>query len=79
LFFDQVFVPETHRIGPERSGWALNRNVLNYSRAVVGAIALGIARGAVEAATRFARETRLGNRPSWPIRKFRSLWPSCGP
>jgi alkylation response protein AidB-like acyl-CoA dehydrogenase len=63
LFFDQVFVPETHRIGPERSGWALNRNVLNYSRAVVGAIALGIARGAVEAATRFARETRLGNRP----------------
>ncbi len=63
LFFDDVFVPESHRIGPERSGWALNRNVLNYSRAVVGAIALGIARGAVEVATRFARETRLGGRP----------------
>ena len=29
----------------------------------MGAIALGIARGAVEAATQFARETRLDNKP----------------
>lgn len=37
--------------------------MLNYSRGPVGAIALGIARGAVEAATQFARETRLNNKP----------------
>ncbi len=61
LYFDDVFVPERNLIGTERSGWALNRNVLNYSRGPVGAIALGIARHAVEAATRFARETRLNN------------------
>jgi alkylation response protein AidB-like acyl-CoA dehydrogenase len=63
LFFDEVFLPRRNLVGTERSGWALNRNVLNYSRGPVGAIALGIARGAVEAATRFARETRLGDRP----------------
>jgi alkylation response protein AidB-like acyl-CoA dehydrogenase len=63
LFFDEVFVPRRNLLGAERSGWALNRNVLNYSRVPVGAIALGIARGAVETATRFARETRLGDRP----------------
>jgi alkylation response protein AidB-like acyl-CoA dehydrogenase len=63
LFFDDVYVPQRNLIGTERSGWALNRNVLNYSRAPVGAIALGIARGAVEAATTFARKTRLGDRP----------------
>ena len=63
LFFDDVFVPQRNLIGTERSGWALNRNVLNYSRGPVGAIALGIARGAAEAATQFARETRLNNKP----------------
>lgn len=63
LFFDDVFVPESHRVGAERSGWALNRNVLNYSRIPVGAIAVGIARGATEAATEHCRSTTLGGRP----------------
>jgi len=63
LFFDDVLVPWSNLVGTERSGWALSRNVLNYSRGPVGAIALGIARGAVETATRFARETRLHNKP----------------
>jgi alkylation response protein AidB-like acyl-CoA dehydrogenase len=63
LFFDDVFVPERNLVGAERAGWAINRNVLNYSRGVVGAIALGIARDAAESATRFAREVRLNNKP----------------
>ncbi len=63
LFFDDVFVPRRNLIGAERSGWAINRNVLNYSRGPVGAIALGIARSAAETATRFARETRLADKP----------------
>lgn len=63
LFLDDVFVPSRNLVGTERSGWALNRNILNYSRGPVGAIALGIARGAAEIATRFARETRLHNKP----------------
>ncbi|MCV7221775.1 acyl-CoA dehydrogenase family protein [Mycolicibacterium elephantis] len=63
LFFDDVFVPTENRVGAERSGWALNRNVLNYSRLPVAAIAVGIARGATEAATAYCRQTRLGGRP----------------
>lgn len=63
LFFDEVFVANEDRIGPERSGWALNRNVLNYSRLPVAAIALGIARGATEASIEFCRHARLGGRP----------------
>ena len=62
LFFNDLHVPARNLVGTERSGWALNRNVLNYSRVPVGAIALGIARGAVEAATHFSRETRLHGR-----------------
>ncbi len=63
LFLDDVWVPAANRVGAERSGWALNRNVLNYSRVPVGAIALGIARGATEAATEYCRRTRLGTKP----------------
>lgn len=63
LFFDDVFVPTANRVGAEHAGWAINRNMLNFSRVPVGAIALGIARGALEAALDNSREMRLGNRP----------------
>jgi acyl-CoA dehydrogenase len=63
LILDEVFVPDDRVIGPVGAGWAINRNVLNFSRPVVGAIALGIARGAFERALHFCRENRLANRP----------------
>jgi len=62
LILDDVFVPDDRVIGGLRSGWALNRNVLNYSRPAVGAIGVGIARSAFEHAVRFCRATRLANR-----------------
>jgi alkylation response protein AidB-like acyl-CoA dehydrogenase len=63
LILEEVFVPEANRIGAERAGWAINRNVLNWSRVGVGAIALGIARGALESCIEFCRAARLGNKP----------------
>ncbi len=62
LICEDVFVPDERVIGEVGAGWAINRNVLNFSRPVVGAIALGIARGAFEDAARFCNETRLGTR-----------------
>lgn len=62
LILEDVFVPDDRVVGDVGAGWAINRNVLNFSRPVVGAISLGIARGAFEHATRFCNETRLGNR-----------------
>jgi len=62
LILEDVFVPHERVIGPVGAGWAINRNVLNFSRPVVGAMALGTARGAFEHAVRFCNETRLGNR-----------------
>ncbi len=63
LVLEDVFVPEDRVIGPVRGGWAINRNVLNYSRPVVGAIALGIARGAFERCLEFCHKHRLNDRP----------------
>lgn len=62
LEFDDVFVPDTHVIGGVRGGWALNRITLNFSRIPVGAIALGIARSALDAATDFVCRYRLGGK-----------------
>jgi alkylation response protein AidB-like acyl-CoA dehydrogenase len=63
LILEDVFVPDDRVIGSVGAGWAINRNVLNYSRLVVGAIALGIARGAFERALDFCHAVRLGDRP----------------
>ncbi|HQP32140.1 MAG TPA: acyl-CoA dehydrogenase, partial [Deltaproteobacteria bacterium] len=60
LILEDVFVPEENVVGKLRSGWANNRNVLNYSRPCVGAIALGTGRGAFERALEFCRRTYLG-------------------
>jgi alkylation response protein AidB-like acyl-CoA dehydrogenase len=60
LVFEDVFVPSKNVIGKLRSGWANNRNVLNYSRPVVGAMALGHGRGAFERCLEFCRKTHLG-------------------
>ncbi len=62
LLFEDVFVPESCVVGKPRSGWALNRNVLNCSRPAVGAMALGHGRGAFERALAFCRRTKLGNK-----------------
>jgi len=63
LILEDVFVPDDRVIGNVGSGWAICRNVLNYSRGPVGAIALGIARGAFESAVKFCKENRLANKP----------------
>jgi alkylation response protein AidB-like acyl-CoA dehydrogenase len=60
LIFEDVFVPNKNIVGKLRSGWANNRNVLNYSRPVVGAMALGHGRGAFERCLEFCRKTYLG-------------------
>ena len=60
LILEDVFVPTRNIVGKLRSGWANNKNVLNYSRPAVGAMALGQARGAFERALEFCRTTYLG-------------------
>jgi alkylation response protein AidB-like acyl-CoA dehydrogenase len=62
LIFNNVLVPPTHQIGKLRGGWAINRAVLNISRMPVGAIALGIARGAMENAIEFVCSQKVGGK-----------------
>lgn len=63
LLFDDAFVPESHRVGAEGSGWALNRVIMSVSRVPVAAIALGVARAAYERALEYAEARVQGGRP----------------
>jgi alkylation response protein AidB-like acyl-CoA dehydrogenase len=56
LHFDDMEVPEENRLGPEGDGFKIALRVLDRSRPGVGAQALGIATGALEYATNYAKD-----------------------
>jgi alkylation response protein AidB-like acyl-CoA dehydrogenase len=58
LNFDGVLVPETNRIGEEGQGWELAMATLDRSRPGIAAQAVGIAQGALDVATQYARERK---------------------
>jgi butyryl-CoA dehydrogenase len=64
LVFDEVWVPDADVIGEPGQGWAINRSTLTFSRIPVGAMALGMARSAVQIAVQWARTPDAwGQRP----------------
>ncbi|MFB3924753.1 MAG: acyl-CoA dehydrogenase family protein [Syntrophales bacterium] len=56
LIFEDCFVPDSHLIGPEGSGFKTLMKTFNYSRPNIAAQALGIAQGALDAAIAYAKE-----------------------
>jgi alkylation response protein AidB-like acyl-CoA dehydrogenase len=58
LSFDGVRVPETNLIGNEGQGWELAMVTLDRSRPGIAAQAVGLAQGALDAATQYARERK---------------------
>jgi alkylation response protein AidB-like acyl-CoA dehydrogenase len=58
LHFDEVVVPAANRLGEEGQGFHIAMRVLDRSRPGVAAQALGIAQGALEYATGYAKERK---------------------
>jgi alkylation response protein AidB-like acyl-CoA dehydrogenase len=58
LLFDGVHVPDAQRVGAVGEGWSIALRTLDRSRPGIAAQAVGIAQGALEAATRYATERR---------------------
>ena len=63
LFFEEVAVPASARLGAEGQGFKLAMRVLDHSRPGIAAQALGIAEGALDAARRYARERKQFGHP----------------
>ena len=63
LFFDDAFVPEANRLGPEGgTGFKLVMEAFNTSRPIVAARAVGIAQGAIDHSIAFLQ----GRKRFWP-------------
>jgi alkylation response protein AidB-like acyl-CoA dehydrogenase len=56
VILEDAFVPEEARIGGEGEGWGLLIEGLSETRILIAALSLGLADGATEVATRYARE-----------------------
>jgi butyryl-CoA dehydrogenase len=56
LVFEDCFVPEENRLGREGMGFILTMKLLDYSRPGLGAQAMGLAQGALEAAVDYAKQ-----------------------
>jgi alkylation response protein AidB-like acyl-CoA dehydrogenase len=56
LVFEDCFVPQEDLLGGEGRGFGILMKTFNYTRPAVGAQALGIAQGALEAAVKYTKE-----------------------
>jgi len=63
LFFEDVEVPVENRLGEEGDGFHIMMKTLDFSRPSVAAQALGIAAGAFEYATQYAKERVAFGKP----------------
>jgi len=63
LFFEDLAVPAANRLGKEGEGFKLAMRVLDHSRPMIAAQALGIAEGALDLARRYARDRRQFGKP----------------
>lgn len=63
LRFEDAFVPESNRLGPEGEGFKLVMEAFNQSRPIIGARGVGLAQGATDLAARFVRDRDAFGQP----------------
>jgi acyl-CoA dehydrogenase len=63
VFIDDLFIPESHRIGEEGKGFHYLLDSLNPERVLVGIESIGLARDALRRASNYARERVVFGRP----------------
>ena len=70
VFFEDCFVPDDHRLGEEKGGEAGLREILAEIRVMTGALAIGVARTALDEALQYAAERKQFGRP---INRFQAI------
>ncbi len=63
LTFDSVRVPDANRIGDEGQGFIQTLQILDRGRITIGALAVGLGRGALEAARAYALDRKQFGKP----------------
>jgi alkylation response protein AidB-like acyl-CoA dehydrogenase len=62
LFFDHCKVPASQRLGPEGDGFKYFMRTLDRGRIVIGAMALGLAEGALDRSLKYSKERKTFGR-----------------
>jgi alkylation response protein AidB-like acyl-CoA dehydrogenase len=70
VFFEDCFVPEDHRLGEEGGGERGLRQILAEIRVMTGALAIGVARAALDEAVEYAAQRKQFGRP---INRFQAI------
>ncbi len=70
VIFEDCFVPDDNRLGPEGLGFIQAMQVLDGGRISIAALALGIAQGAYESALRYSKERQQFGKP---ISEFQAI------
>jgi len=73
LVFEDCFVPEENRIGKEGQGFIVTMKLFDNSRPGIGAQALGVAQGALEAAVDYARQRVQFGHPIFAIQSVQHM------
>jgi cyclohexanecarboxyl-CoA dehydrogenase len=63
LFFDQVRVPASHRLGAENSGFSQVMSGFDYSRALLGILCLAVARLSLDQAWKYSTDRKTFGKP----------------
>ena len=63
LIFDNCIVPDSHRLGEVGEGFKQAMKILDGGRISIGALSLGIAKGAYEAALKYSKERHQFGQP----------------
>jgi acyl-CoA dehydrogenase len=63
VFIDQLFIPDSDRIGEEGAGFGYILDSLNPERILIGMEAIGLGRDALDRAAKYARERVVFGRP----------------
>lgn len=63
MLFDNCRIPDTQRLGKVGDGFVQSMKVLDGGRISIGALSLGIAKGAYEASLKYAQERHQFNQP----------------
>jgi alkylation response protein AidB-like acyl-CoA dehydrogenase len=70
VIFEDCFIPDENRLGPEGLGFIQAMQVLDGGRISIAALALGIAQGAYESAVRYSKERQQFGKP---ISEFQAI------
>jgi alkylation response protein AidB-like acyl-CoA dehydrogenase len=73
VVFDDVRVPSSNLVGKEGEGFKIAMHTLDRSRPTIGAQAVGIAQGALDAAVSYMKERRAFGRPIAELQGLRFM------